>query len=275
MKRPTLFGLAALVLVVLILAFVQLSRKEEAPGNDLIRVSSPAEDELVASPLQVTGEARGNWYFEASFPMELLDANGNQIALGIGEAQGDWMTTDFVPFRGTLVFTTASTPTGTLVLHKDNPSGLAEFDDEVRIPVRLNTDTSEVREVSLYYYNESKDKDAQGNIICSAQGLDPVSREIPLTISPVQDAVKLLLQGQLTLSEKNAGISTEFPLQDFTLQGASLVGGTLTLTFSDQMNKTSGGACRVSILRAQIEATAKQFEGVERVVIKPDTILQP
>lgn len=106
--------------------------------DDLIRVTYPQPGDEVSSPLIVTGEARGNWYFEASFPAKLLDANGNEVVAFHAEAQGDWMTTEFVPFRAVLEFERPpATPTGTLVLMKDNPSGIPEKDDEIRIAVRF------------------------------------------------------------------------------------------------------------------------------------------
>ncbi|UPA22037.1 Gmad2 immunoglobulin-like domain-containing protein [Candidatus Peribacteria bacterium] len=101
----------------------------------MIQISAPHANATVTSPLTVTGQARGNWYFEASFPVRLLDGNGNEIAITPAQAQSDWMTEDFVPFVATLNFTTPATPTGTLVLEKDNPSGLSENAAEVRIPV--------------------------------------------------------------------------------------------------------------------------------------------
>jgi hypothetical protein len=101
-----------------------------------ISLSSPAPDATVTSPLVVTGEARGSWYFEASFPVRLLDSNGNELAVAPAQAQGDWMTTDFVPFSVTLTFTTTDT-SGTLVLEKDNPSGLPENADSISIPVQF------------------------------------------------------------------------------------------------------------------------------------------
>ncbi len=107
----------------------------EQEVSDLIVVSAPKADEKVTSPLTITGQARGNWYFEASFPVELLDGNGNVMASGIATAQGEWMTTNFVPFSSTLVFDPPATTTGTLILHKDNPSGLPEHDAELRLPV--------------------------------------------------------------------------------------------------------------------------------------------
>lgn len=111
---------------------------------DLIRVESLTARDLVASPLTVTGRARGNWYFEASFPVKLLDADGNVLVEHYAQAQGDpvtgevnWMTTDFVSFSATLTFTMPATETGTLILQKDNPSGEPQFDDSLSIPVRF------------------------------------------------------------------------------------------------------------------------------------------
>ncbi len=106
--------------------------------SDLIRVTSPKPGDIVKSPLTVTGFARGNWYFEASFPVRLEDGNGKVLAQHYAQAEGDWMTTEFVPFKSTFAFDTPTSPTGTLVLMKDNPSGLPEHDDELRILVRFN-----------------------------------------------------------------------------------------------------------------------------------------
>ena len=103
--------------------------------GDLIVVDEPRPNATVTSPLLIKGSARGTWYFEASFPLELIDANGKQLVVTPIQAGGDWMTENFVPFSGTLTWATSTTPTGTLIFHKDNPSGLPEHDKELRIPV--------------------------------------------------------------------------------------------------------------------------------------------
>ncbi len=111
---------------------------------DLIRVISPRPNEAVQSPLTITGEARGSWFFEASFPVVLTDWDGKIIAQGNANATGDWMTTDFVPFKATLTFVAgASTYSnkGTLILKKDNPSGLPENDNSLEIPVIVGSTT--------------------------------------------------------------------------------------------------------------------------------------
>lgn len=105
--------------------------------SSLINVSQPVPNALVTSPLAVSGRARGTWYFEASFPVRLLDGNGVELAVVPAQAQGDWMTEDFVPFSATLNFSQPATPTGTLVLEKDNPSGLPEHAAQMMVPVRF------------------------------------------------------------------------------------------------------------------------------------------
>lgn len=131
------------------------------------------------------------------------------------------------------------------------------------------------REILLYYYNAENDKDDSGNVMCGAQGLVAVARQIPISQTPIRDAIDLLIKGKLADGEIEAGVATEFPLQGLELKGANLKDGTLTLEFADPQNKTNGGSCRVAVLRAQIEATAKQFGGVEEVHIIPEELFQP
>lgn len=241
--------------------------------EDKIRVTNVVANQIVASPLTVEGVARGYWYFEASFPVELVDGNGKSLAMVPAQAKSEWMTTDFVPFSVTLSFAKPSTATGTLILRNDNPSGLPENADEIRIPVRFSTTERSIR---LYYYNSNLDKDGSGNILCSSKGLVGVSRTIPVTQTPLQDTLRLLLRGELTSSERANSITTEFPLPGVTLTGATIsASGATVISISDPSLKTSGGSCRVNVLRAQIEATARQFDSVKSVSFSPITILQP
>ncbi len=241
--------------------------------ENLIRVSNVTANQIITSPLTITGTARGTWYFEASFPVELIDGNGKQLAIKAAQAQGEWMTEDFVPFSVTLSFLQPTTATGTLILHKDNPSGDAIRDDSLRIPVRFS---QAERQVKLYYYNSALDKDASGNILCSSKGLVSVVRTIKTSQTPLQDTLRLFLRGEITQAEKSQGVTSEFPLSGVALESAVIApNGVTTITLLDPNNRTSGGSCRVSVLRAQIEATAKQFDTVKSVVFKPISIFQP
>lgn len=103
-----------------------------------IRVFLPQPNDEISSPVSVKGEARGFWYFEASFPIRVVDATGKVLGTGIAQAQGEWMTTEFVPFALDIPFETPETPTGEIIFEKDNPSGLPENADEWRVPVRFS-----------------------------------------------------------------------------------------------------------------------------------------
>jgi hypothetical protein len=120
------------------------------PGNaaflaDMIRVEQPQPGDTVTSPLEVRGEARGSWFFEASFPLAIMAANmqpaqqRSWLGTAVATALDDWMTTDFVPFEATLEFTAPGPDVidGYLVLDRDNPSGLPEHDAQLVIPVRF------------------------------------------------------------------------------------------------------------------------------------------
>ena len=143
MSRPILIltGITAAIVVAAVVVLV-VPGKTEAPTSQTasipgaIEVSAPIIGAKVSSPLITTGRAKG-WYFEASFPVELRDAQNNLLAQGYAQAQSDWMTADWVSFVS-VPLTFAPQPTGsqgTLILRKDNPSGEPQFDQSLSIPV--------------------------------------------------------------------------------------------------------------------------------------------
>lgn len=113
-----------------------------AAKTNIVRLAVPAINDTVASPLIISGEARGYWFFEASFPVLLTDWDGKIIAESYATATGDWMTEEFVSFAATVDFESpyhSGDPEfmrrGFLILKKDNPSGLSENDDSLEIPI--------------------------------------------------------------------------------------------------------------------------------------------
>jgi flagellar basal body-associated protein FliL len=109
----------------------QTSAKPEA-----LVVDFPRPNDEITSPLKITGQARGGWFFEASFPVVLTNWDGLIIAQGAAKATGDWMTQNFVPFEATLEFTKPNYKNnGFLILKKDNPSGLPQNDASYEIPI--------------------------------------------------------------------------------------------------------------------------------------------
>jgi hypothetical protein len=115
---------------------------EAAPAqkDDLIIVDSPLPRSVVASPIVVKGRARGTWFFEGSFPIELTDANGVVLAKVPATALDAWMTDEYVRFSASISYELPSTATsrqGYLILRKDNPSREAKFDNALTLPVTL------------------------------------------------------------------------------------------------------------------------------------------
>lgn len=109
---------------------------DELSKLNVLRLHTPRPNALVQSPLVVSGDVRGTWFFEGNFPIVLLDNMGNELSSTYAMANGEWMTEEFVPFSATLEFGKGEWELGTLSLIKANPSGLAEHDDEFHIPIR-------------------------------------------------------------------------------------------------------------------------------------------
>ena len=104
---------------------------------DRIRVENPFPGAVTGKMFTVMGEARGNWYFEASFPVEVRAADGSILASTYASAQGDWMTENFVPFTADVSVAESYTGPATLILRRDNPSGLPEQDASVSFPITI------------------------------------------------------------------------------------------------------------------------------------------
>lgn len=102
-----------------------------------IQLDTLDSGDTLTSSSTITGRARGPWYFEASFPVELRDSNGTLLVQKPAQATSDWMTTDWVPFTVTLSFPAPVTATGTLIFRKDNPSGEPVNDDQYSIEVQF------------------------------------------------------------------------------------------------------------------------------------------
>ncbi len=103
-----------------------------------IYISMPHPNEVSGSPLKISGRAPGNWFFEASAPVTLTNWDGLIIGESYVQAQGEWMTTNYVPFEGEIIFPEGNLYNrGFLIFKKDNPSGLPENDDSVEMMIKI------------------------------------------------------------------------------------------------------------------------------------------
>ncbi len=123
-NRAYIFGGLAGTLVVIAFVFLLSSKNETSvhvadpmtvhvetpvppapsPAVDepLITITAPTSHSVITSPTSLTGKARGYWFFEGSFPVELRDGSGNVVATSVAQADGEWMTENFVQFTSTL-----------------------------------------------------------------------------------------------------------------------------------------------------------------------------
>lgn len=111
--------------------------REREEIQDLIRLETPQENDAVSSPLKISGEAKGYWFFEATAPVQLVAENGKIISEKYITATEDWMTEDWVPFEAELEFET-NEKRGYLKFNRANASGKPEHDRKLRIPVSFN-----------------------------------------------------------------------------------------------------------------------------------------
>ena len=111
--------------------------QDNQPLHTRVIVTSPAANATLTQTFAIKGEAPGNWYFEAVFPIQVRDKDNNKIGQTQGQAQSDWMTTAQVPFTATMTLDTVYHGPATLVLLKDNPSGLPENDDSLEVPILI------------------------------------------------------------------------------------------------------------------------------------------
>jgi hypothetical protein len=145
MKKTIIITAVLIVMLTVIFLIFDIGRKLAiAPGVNAtttdvqIVVSYPEDNQEVSSPIKISGKARGNWFFEGSFPIQLVDTNGNTLGTSIATSSEDWMTTEFINFNSELSFEkSTSTRRAVLVLKKDNPSGISDFDQSVFVRVIL------------------------------------------------------------------------------------------------------------------------------------------
>jgi hypothetical protein len=219
--------------------------------NNMIRVSQPIINTVVSSPITITGEARGGWYFEGSFPVRIEDANGNILGQHYASAKGEWMTNEYVPFTSELAFTNSNTETGILILSKDNPSDLREFDDEILIPIRFNIEqNSELMDLLLYI----QDTSYVATSSCSVT--KKIVYKIPKTVAVADASLKILFNNELS----SYGV----------YKSVSIVDGVAKILLESDLTKAgvpinSLSSCESSHLLAVLKDTLTQYSSVKSV----------
>jgi len=106
-------------------------------SSDDIVPELPVPSAIVGKQFTVSGKARGYWFFEASFPIQVLDKDGKILVSSFATAEDEWMTTEFVNFSADVSIPENYIGLATLVLNKDNPSDMRDKDASISFPITI------------------------------------------------------------------------------------------------------------------------------------------
>lgn len=239
-------------------------------GNDDIEIDNIKANDAVSFPLTISGSAKGTWFFEADFPITVVDAKGTKIAAAIARATEDWMTTDFIGFTATAADTLAvpASETGEIIFAKSNPSGLPENNAEYRLPIKF---ADKYLTVGVFFPNKNDKKNTDCRLV------NKLSRIIVATKAMARASLEQLIAGPTAEEKTQGSFSNINPATK--IQKLYIENGAAYADFSADLEKGVAGSCNVTTIRSQIESTLLQFNTIKKVVISIDgrteDILQP
>jgi len=248
----------------------EISVVETREIGGVIRLITPVSEEITM-PAVISGEAPGTWFFEAQFPVDVIDSSGAVIASGLATADGEWMTENYAPFTLVIKGAVAERAEGRIIFRKSNPSGLEENDAQVSLPIFINPsvvtpeEVTDISTLKIYF-------GIQGEDDCSK--VQYIERTVPKTAEVAKAALTELLRGPVEDPKLITSINPDTKLNSVIIRN-----GTAYADFNSGLNKDIGGSCRVTAIRAQITETLKQFPTIKNVVIsvngETEAILEP
>ena len=241
-------------------------------GNKLV-LDSLKDGDTVDEGFEVKGSVSGSWFFEGSFPVRVLNMQGEIVKSIPVTTQDDWMTEDLVSFSFKLDTQFKGESIVVLRFEKSNPSGLEENDDSVQISITIKPiEKVETMKVKVFFPSTKLNSEM---IDCSL--VYPVTREIEKTVAVGRASLIELFNGT-TVQEEGDGYFTNIN-DGVEILSLSISKGVAYVDLSNELQEGVGGSCKVTSIRAQITETLKQFSTVDSVVISiegnTEDILQP
>ena len=218
-------------------------------GN--VEVMSPDVGEIIGLPLVVTGRAR---VFESTLNYRVLDADFTVLAEGYVMTNAP----DMGEFGDFTITTSYNAPTGTAgkVEVFDYSAKDGSVIDLAEVPIVFPTIATMM--VKTYWTTAESAED------CSV--VEASEHRVPKSIATAHAALSQLLAGPDT-SDVSQGYGTSIP-QFTQLKSVTIEDGVANVEFTNAIE--AGGSCRVASIRAQIEATLKQFPTVTTVIIRSE-----
>ncbi|MBU6501002.1 MAG: GerMN domain-containing protein [Patescibacteria group bacterium] len=274
MKKVAIILAVVIFVLLVILLFVPVPKRpiiSQLPTGEDAKIFSPQAKDTISSPIIVKGQAKGSWFFEGSFPVKIVDQDGTVLGASPATAIGAWMTTGTVPFEAVVGFAQPDSANGTIILAKDNPSGLPENENFVIVPISFAATSSDSQVVKVFFGSKYAEQGSECDVMY------PAYRMIPKTQAPARAALEELLSGP-TAEEDNLGYLTSIN-PGVKIQSLTIANGTAKVDFNQALQQSVAGSCRVTAIRNEIENTLKQFSAVQNVVIsingKTEGVLQP
>lgn len=91
--------------------------------NSPIKISKPSLGQEISSPLEISGQAPGSWFFEANLSLKLVNDANEILAEKNYMTSKNWMTQEMISFETQLEFGNPEANAGYLRIDKANPSG--------------------------------------------------------------------------------------------------------------------------------------------------------
>lgn len=130
---------------------------------------------------------------------------------------------------------------------------------------------SETISLKIYFNNNLLDPESACNRVF------PAERQVSKNTEIMRAAIEELIKGP-TEKEKSEGYFTSIN-SGVSINNILIKDGIAYVDFDEQLEFQVGGSCRVAAIRAQIEKTMAQFQGVQKTVIsingRTEDILQP
>ncbi|MDY0097022.1 MAG: GerMN domain-containing protein [Candidatus Dojkabacteria bacterium] len=250
-------------------------QEEESEKGDTIYLDGVKSGDVLSVEDEVLGRAPSSWYFEGTFPVRIFNQQGDEIASLFAVATEEWAQEGDVPFSLELHSNLIELDEESIVVmqfEKDNPSGLEENADYLKITVTLKpVEEEKIITFKVFFPNDEMSDMEDCTLVY------PIVREVPYTVAVGRAALEELFKG-LAGTEPDNGYFTNIP-EGVKVQSLSIEGGVARVDLSEELEEGVGGSCMVASITAQITETLKQFPTVDSVVISIDgrteDILQP
>ena len=145
MKKNIIIVIILAVIIVILVLFLLLPKPVQSPSQNNsqilpgIQVLSPKPNDVISSPLKITGYVNGNGWigFEGQVgTVHLLDKDGKELSVIYLPATTEWTALP-TNFEANLEFTAPPGTPGSVVLKNENASGDPERDKTFTIPIKF------------------------------------------------------------------------------------------------------------------------------------------